>query len=188
MNFAEKITGEKITLEQTETTFKLAEELIALVDTSREDLLPWLTWALKNKTAEDEFAYLLNWCQKNKDDDVGCAYAIRENTSGRLVGTIDFFRADQKEKSGEIGYWLGSEFVGKGYMHEAVMLLEKEIFNQGFNRIVIRNDIRNMRSANVAKRAGYHLDGVLRQNHWSEYENCFTSSNIWSKLREEFEK
>ena len=188
MNFAEKIIGEKILLEQTKPTFKLAKELIALVNTSRESLLPWLTWALKNKTAEDEFDYLLNWCQKNKDDGVGCAYAIREKSSKRLVGTIDFFSIVQKDKCGEIGYWLGAEFVGKGYMHEAVMLLEKEIFNQGYNRIVIRNDTRNIRSTNVAKRAGYHLDGVLRQNHWSEYENCYTSSNVWSKLREEYEK
>ncbi len=188
MDFAEKIIGEKITLERAKPTFSLANELFAIVETSRESLLPWLPWALNNKTPEDEFDYLLNWCEKNWKEGVGYAYVIRENGTQHATGTIDFFDIDLKNKSGEIGYWLGVEFVGRGYMLEAVSLLEKEIFKQGINRIVIGNDTRNIRSANVAKRAGYHLDGVLRQNRWSEYDNCFVSSNVWSKIKEDFEK
>ena len=131
---------------------------------------------------------MLNWCDKNWKEGKGYAYIIRENISGRLVGSVDFFDIDAKNKCGGIGYWLGSEFVGNGYMHEAVLLLEKEIFAQGFNRIFIGNDTRNIRSANVAKRAGYHLDGVLRQDRWSEIESCFVDTNVWSKIRADFEK
>ena len=188
MDFPEKIIGQKVTLERAKPTFALATELYAVVETSRESLLPWLPWAQKNHAAEDEFDYLLNWCEKNRKDNVGCAYIIRENVSGRLVGTVDFFSADEQNKSGEIGYWLGSAFVGNGYMDNAVALLEKEIFNQGFNRIVIGNDTRNIRSANVAKRAGYHLEGVLRQNRWSEIESCFVSTNIWAKIKDDLKK
>lgn len=183
MNFPEKIEGQKITLERAKATFELANELFALVENSRENLLPWLPWALKNKTPEDEFDYLLNWCQKNWKEEKGYAYVIRENTSGHLVGSIDFFKTDNMHKNGEIGYWLDIEYIGKGYMSEAVKLLETEVFNQGFNRIVISNDTRNLRSANVAERAGYHLDGILRQASWSESENCFVDTNVWSKIK-----
>lgn len=188
MNFPEKIKGERITLERAKPTFELATELFELADASRESLLPWLPWALTTKTPEDEFDYLLNWCQKHWETGAGYAYVIRENNAHKAIGVIDFVTIEEVNRRGEIGYWLGSEFVGHGYMLEAVKLLEAEIFAQGFNSIKIGNDTRNTRSANVAKRAGYHLDGVLRQNRWSKSENCFVSSNVWSKLKEEFEK
>jgi RimJ/RimL family protein N-acetyltransferase len=71
-------------------------------------------------------------------------------------------------------------------MSEALAALEKEVFGQGINRIYIGNDTRNIRSVNVAKRAGYHLDGVLRQNRWDDYSQSFVDSNVWSKLKEEY--
>ena len=188
MSFPEKIAGQKIVLERAVATFDLARELFALAESSRESLLPWLPWALKNKTPEDEFDYLLNWCEKHWNSGEGYAYVIREKVANRAAGVIDFVNVHTNDKSGEIGYWLGTEFVGNGYMHEAIKLLEQEIFAQGFNRIVIGNDTRNIRSANVAKRAGYHLDGVLRKNRWSEIESCFTSANVWSKIRDDLKK
>ena len=90
---------------------------------------------------------------------------------------------NQKHKSGEIGFWLSKNARGKGYMTEAVKALEAEAFKQGLNRIVIRNDIENLPSVNVAKNAGYHLDGVMRQERFSEAKNRFRDSNIWSKLK-----
>ncbi len=188
MSFPEKIDGERIVLERAVPTFALATELLELVDESRDDLLPWLSWAEKNTAPEDEYGYLLNWCDKHWQDDEGYAYVIRKKADGKLLGTVDFMKIDREWKCGEIGYWLRSSEVGNGYMHEAVALLEKEVFKQDFNRIVITNDTRNIRSANVAKRAGYHLDGVLRQDKISEVEKIFVSTNIWSKLKEEYKR
>lgn len=188
MDFPQKKEGQKIIIERAQATFKLAEELFDLVEKTRESLLPWLPWAHKNKTPEDEFDYLWNWCRKNWEEEKGYAYIIREKVSDRVVGSIDFFGIDNENKSGEIGYWLGEEFVGKGYMHEAIALLEAEIFKQGFNRIVINNDERNLRSINVAKRSGYQFDGLLRQALWSAQDNCFCNVNVWSKLKDDLPK
>lgn len=185
MTLAEKICGERIVLKRAKPTFKLSRELYRKVKISVDSLLPWLTWALSTKSAEDEYAYLLNWCEKHWVEDKGCAYVIRHKETDEVLGMIDFFSTNQKDKSGEIGYWLSVDAVGHGYMSEAVKLLESEVFAKGYHRIVIKNDTRNQRSVNVTKNCGYHLDGVLRHNHWSEYEKRYTDSNIWSKLSDE---
>ena len=68
-------------------------------------------------------------------------------------------------------------------MQEAVRCLEKTAFEKGLNRIVIRNDTTNMRSVNVAKNCGYHLDGVLRQDKWNDVTQQFRDTNVFSKLK-----
>ena len=68
-------------------------------------------------------------------------------------------------------------------MQEAVKSLEKTAFEAGLNRIIIRNDTNNTRSVNVAKSCGYHLDGVMRQDKWSDIFQKFVDSNVFSKLK-----
>lgn len=186
MNFSEEIRGKNIVLQRALPTFALAEELLQAIDESRNELLPWLSWADTNRKPEDEFAYLLNWCDKHWQDSSGFAYIIRKISDGKLLGMIDLMHVRTDWKCGEIGYWLRSSEVGHGYMHEAVALLEKEVFTHDINRITIVNDVRNKRSMNVAERAGYHLDGVMRQDRLSYYEHILTTNNIWSKLKEEY--
>ena len=94
----------------------------------------------------------------------------------------------KQDKSGEIGYWLSNDAVGHGYMQEAIKALQAEAFKLGFNRIVIGNDTTNARSVGVAKRAGYHLDGVMRQDCWDDFHNRFRDTNVWSLLKSEWEE
>ena len=72
-------------------------------------------------------------------------------------------------------------------MQEAVHALEAEGFRAGINRIVIGNDTQNPRSAHVAERCGYVLEGVMREDAWDEYHKRFRNSNVWSKLKSEWE-
>ena len=110
------------------------------------------------------------------------AYLIYSKEEDLFLGVIDLIHVDVKNKSAEIGFWLDKDACGKGYMREAVKALEKEAFAQGFHRIVIGNDPKNIKSINVAKNSGYHLDGVLRQNRFDEETGEFYDSNIFSKL------
>ena len=98
------------------------------------------------------------------------------------------FHVSDENKSGEIGYWLADDAVGHGYMQEAIRALESEAFKAGLNRIVIGNDTQNVRSAHVAKRCGYVLEGIMRQDAWDGYHKRFRDCNIWSKLKSEWEQ
>jgi len=162
---------------------KLAKEIHAATMETLELLKPWLSWARDDYLVEDVIKYLRKWCIANWKEKKGFAYFIRDKKTGQFCGSIDIVRVDNKAKLGEIGYWLAKSAQGKGYMTKAVLLLEKVAFDNGFNRLEIRNAKQNPKSANVAKRAGYHLDGVLRQDRWNPYYQIITDTNVWSKLK-----
>jgi len=62
-----------------------------------------------------------------------------------------------------IGYWVRVSEEGHGYVTEAVRLIASYAFEVlGARRIEIRCDVRNMRSARVARRCGFELEGRLR--------------------------
>jgi len=62
----------------------------------------------------------------------------------------------------EIGYWLRTSETGKGYMHEAIALLEQYAFTVlGANRIAITAASTNHKSCLVATASGYQLEATL---------------------------
>ncbi|MBQ3696027.1 MAG: GNAT family N-acetyltransferase [Alphaproteobacteria bacterium] len=189
LNMPEKIESERIVLLRPHpATFELAKEIFAKVELSRNTLRDWLPWVDGTKTAEDEFSgWLINWCKKHWEEGKGFAYVIRGKENNELLGAIDLMEYDETNKSALIGYWLSDDAVGHGYMTEAVRAVESQGFKLGLNRIIITNDVENIRSANVPKRCGYHLDGVMRQDRWDDRWQSFRDSNVWSKLKSEWE-
>lgn len=65
-----------------------------------------------------EYTYAITL--KNDDKAIGCI--------GLMIGTASNFNLSQDE--GEIGYWIGEPFWGKGYMPEAVKELMKFAFEK----------------------------------------------------------
>lgn len=186
MNFPQKIETERLLLEWPQNpTFDLAKDMYAVVEKSRDHLAPFLKWARTMNSAEEEFVYLKNYVEARFIEKTGFCYLIYLKDTHQFIGAIDLVKVDEKKKSTEIGFWLSQNATGQGYMVEAVKALETEAFAQGFNRIVIRNDTRNIKSANVAKNAGYHLDGVMRQDRFDEEEGLFCDTNVFSKLQSE---
>ena len=90
---------------------------------------------------------------------------IRLRESDELIGSAGLVRGDRTVPKFEIGYWLRTRFVGHGYAAEAVVALEQ--FARRYlhvRRLEIRTDARNVSSTAVAKRAGFKLEAVLRQD------------------------
>lgn len=185
----QKIKSDRIVLVRPyPPTFKLAKEIFEKVELSRETLLEWLPWVPGTKTPEDEYTHwLVNWAQKHWNEGHGFAYLIRDKKTKAVLGAIDLMQVDEVNKSAEIGYWLSDDAVGHGYMAEAVNILEATAFKKGLNRIVIRTDTQNQRSDNIPKRGGYRLDGVMRQDYWDKRWQSFRDTNVWSKLKSEWE-
>ena len=190
MKLPEQIEAKRIMLKGlNKPSFQLAQNLYDVADQSREQLRVWLPWPDKTHSAEDEYThYLVEWCQAHWEAEVGFAYAITKKDSEQILGCVDICHISWTDKSGEIGYWLANTAVGHGYMQEAVHALESEAFKAGINRIIIKNDTRNLRSAHVSERCGYALEGVMRQDAWDEYHGRLRDTNIWAKLRSDWEK
>ena len=190
MQLPEQIDSERITLKHPiKLTFKLAENLYAIVNKSRNTLREWFSWVDKTNSAEDEFTgYLMGVYQKHWDEGSGFSYLIYQKTTDRVLGVVDLCHVKEKHHVAEIAYWPSDDATGHGYMQEAVHALESEAFKHGINRIIIKNDTQNVRSVHVAKRCGYILDGVMRQVAWDEVHQRFRDKNVWSKLKSEWEK
>ena len=190
MQLPEQINSERIILKHPmKPTFKLAEELYKIVNESRATLREWLPWVDKTNSVEDEFThYLVELNQKHWEEGRGFSYLIYQKETNQILGIVDLCHVEEKHQSAEIGYWLSDAATGHGYMQEAVHALEKTAFELGLNRIIIRNDTLNLRSAHVAERCGYVLEGVMRQDFWDDFHQRLRDTNIWSKLKSDWEK
>ena len=80
-----------------------------------------------------------------------------------LVGMIDLHEIDHELKCAKLGYWLSAKCSGQGIMGQSVHALLQHLFmNMGFNKAEIHYHVENTRSANVAAKAGFSIEGLIR--------------------------
>jgi ribosomal-protein-serine acetyltransferase len=153
---------------------------------SHESLKPWMPWATTIQEVEET---------EERVRQGAVRWILREDlwmllfrkSDGLYVGGSGLHRIDWSVPAFEIGYWVRSSLEGKGYISEAVT----GITNFGFGilsgeRIEIRCDTRNDRSANVAKRAGYTLESTLRHDSWAT-DGTLRDTHIFGMIRSEWE-
>jgi RimJ/RimL family protein N-acetyltransferase len=141
-----------------------AEALFEAVQESREHLRPWMPWADGHQTIEDSREYVnrsaARWVLR-EDLSVG----VWEARGRRYLGGSGMHRINWRLRRFEIGYWLRASAEGQGYVTETVHLLTNLAFDRlDANRVEIRCDARNMRSAAVAERLGFLREARLRNN------------------------
>jgi ribosomal-protein-serine acetyltransferase len=177
---AERLAGVSVILKTHELA--LAGPMFSRVDTDRERLGLYLPWVTLVKTVADEENYIrstfLHW-----QDGRAFEYGIFLKDSLEYLGNIGVHTISWDDERCELGYWLSGAAEGKGYMVEAVGLLEAELFRLGFHRIEIRCNSRNARSAAVPKRCGYVLEGVLREDMMEQ--GARRDTMVWAKLARE---
>ncbi|MGH8430001.1 MAG: GNAT family N-acetyltransferase [Solimonas sp.] len=89
-------------------------------------------------------------------------FYIFEKRTGAFIGNCWLAGLDWTIPRGEIAYWCDINQVGHGYITEAVRAVTEFAWSLGLVRIELRCDARNLRSQAVAERAGYVLEGILR--------------------------
>jgi RimJ/RimL family protein N-acetyltransferase len=139
------------------------DELWEAIQESKDELRPWLPFA--DQSPDDLRSWLTRAVAHTLTRET-IACAIRDRETGRFVGNLGLMLHDWEAGRFEIGYWLRNSAVGKGYMTEAVRLITDFAFDHLWaNRIEIRCDARNDRSASVPRRLGFTQEAHLR---WSE--------------------
>jgi RimJ/RimL family protein N-acetyltransferase len=134
-----------------------------LAKASAAALYDWMPWAHPEPLRDSMQHYFASveakWATREMLD-----FQWFDKTSGALIGKGGFHHIDWAIPKFEIGYWLGSAYVGQGYCTEAVMGLvtfaEAEL---AASRIEIRSQPNNAASRAVAERAGFTLEGIHRQ-------------------------
>jgi RimJ/RimL family protein N-acetyltransferase len=129
--------------------------------------------------------FLAGWLGRYEQgwDDGSCAgFAVRSADDGRVLGFGAFVRLELDHRQGEVGYAVSPAARGRGVASRTVALLTRWGFDVlELERIELRIDPANGASVRVAERAGYRLDGVLRNLHFKE--GLRTDAGVWSRLR-----
>lgn len=159
--FPEVIQGKRLILKK--HNLEEARPMFELVNEERGRLREFLPWVDQVLTFEDEVRFIEKslkwWSELNAFD-----YSIYLKDSGAYAGNVGLHTIDWHNERIELGYFLWQPFEGNGYVGESIALLEELAFRYGFYRIEIRCDPKNIRSQDVARRAGYTEEGILRSN------------------------
>ena len=136
----------------------------AAIRESIHELRPWMPWAQTMPDVEDTETHLRGAVIRFfKREDLPLGLWLRGD--GQYVGGSGLHRIDWTVPCMEIGYWCRTSLAGEGYITEAVNGITRFAFEHlHAQRIEIRCDARNTRSAAVAARAGYVLEARLH-NH-----------------------
>jgi ribosomal-protein-serine acetyltransferase len=139
-----------------------AEALQEAVAESREHIRPWLPFADEHQTVEESLIFIrrvmAKWLLR---EDLGVG--LFDAGSGQYVGGSGLHPRDWQVPAFEIGYWVRRTSEGRGYVTEAVRLLTDYAFTGlAAQRIMIRCDARNTRSAAIPRRLGFVEEALLR--------------------------
>lgn len=161
-----------------------AEALFAAVVASRDYLLPWLPWAIGYDSVDDAREFInrarARWLLRED-----FTVSVWELEGGRLLGGSRLHTRNSEAGEYAIGYWLQREAAGHGYMAETVRLLTDYAFDTlGAERIFIRCDARNRRSAAVAERVGFRFEGRLRRDGMA-YDGTVRDTLIYALTRDD---
>lgn len=137
------------------------------IEESRAELDRWIGWAGQVRSLDDARENVMRsrakWLLRERLD-----WGVFERETGRLLGPIDLHRIDWGARAFEMGYWLRSTALGRGYMREAARVVTRLAFETlHANRVELRIDTRNGRSRALAEGLGYVLEGTLRRNRLS---------------------
>lgn len=154
------IDGERIRLRPPQAGDGAA--IFEAVQESKAQLYPWLPWGDQHPTPEDSEAFarrsFANW---HRREDLGVV--ITDKVTGRYLGGSGLHRINWNVPSCEIGYWIRSSEVGKGYVTETVRLLTDFAFDAiGAERVFIRCAVGNVRSRAIPERIGFISEGIYR--------------------------
>ncbi len=109
----------------------------------------------------------LSWIEhheKNFELERMYEFAITDKQSGRLYGAIALSNHPQY-KNGEMAYWIGEQYWGKGYGTEAAKAMIEFAFSEkNYHRVYARYFKSNPASGKIMEKCGMDYEGTLKDH------------------------
>ncbi len=133
---------------------------------------------------KENFEQWLPICDEGIEKGTSYRFAIREKEAGKLIGLIGL-HIDKTHHKAELGYWLGKDFWGKGYLTETVKAVLKFGFEElNLNKIYATHFLYNPASEKVMKKAGMQFESLQKQEYF--HDGRFLDVNRYSILKDDF--
>ena len=114
------------------------------------------------------------------------AIAVKRRGQWHLAGALSL-SVNRYSRSGEIGYWIGQDYEGRGLVTRAAAALLDQAFGPlGLDRVSLHTDPVNERSRAVARRLGFVQEGVIRQG--TAFADERRDEVVYGLLAEEWHK
>ncbi len=175
-----RLVDEELSLEL--LTLESVDELFLLTDSSRDFLTPWLPWVSTTRSTADTRSFIVSALSQFARQD-GFQTGLRVH--GRLAGVVGLHGIDWSNRRTSIGYWLGSEFEGRGLMTRAVRaVIDMAFSDYQLNRVEIRAALENHTSCAISERLGFRQEGIIRDAEW--LHDHFVDHAVYGLLRREW--
>ena len=131
------------------------------IDSSLDELRTWMPWAHDEPKPLEEKVELMRRFRGTFDLDQEFVYGIFSADESEVVGGTGL-HGRVGEDALEIGYWVRTSHAGNGYATESSAALTRVAFEVcGVDRMEIRVDPANERSAAIPAKLGYEPEAVL---------------------------
>ncbi len=138
------------------------QQLFDAINNSRQHLGPWLGWVARTTRAEHSFEFIQQAQQKVHAQEALSLGIFHEDV---IIGGVGMHDWAHDTRRAQIGYWLCKDYEGQGIVTRALEAFIGYLFGQiGLNKIEIHYVTANKRSAKVAERLGFRLEGIIRQS------------------------
>ncbi|SEG93338.1 Protein N-acetyltransferase, RimJ/RimL family [Nonomuraea solani] len=120
------------------------------------------------------------------DDDKHVPFAVVPKEGGRAVGWTTYADVPGFDESIEIGWtWYGRAHWRTAVNTNCKLLLVGHAFTVGYNRVLLKTDVLNLRSQNAIKRIGGVHEGTLRR-HRKRPDGTWRDTVYFGILEEEW--
>ena len=159
-----------------------AAAMFEAIQSSRDHLDRWLRWSNTIQSEADALATIALYVARRA---AGTGFHSGIWVAGRLAGGVVCRDLDRQHRCAEIGYWLGTAFIGRGLATRASSLaIDYLIGSRGMHRVEMQCGVHNVRSRAVPERLGFRLEGIRRESYW--ITTHFEDSAVYGLLEGEW--
>jgi ribosomal-protein-serine acetyltransferase len=139
-----------------------AYALFNTIGKNRQHLRSWISW-IDQVQNEYNALSLIRAGAYQVQAQQGLALGLFKDKA--IIGAIEMQGWQQDLKKANIGYWLIKKEQGKGIMFQAASVFLTYLFEHtGLNKVELAHLPENTRSAALATRLGFKVEGVLRDS------------------------
>ncbi len=141
----------------------------------------YIPYPLTGDKAKKVAEKIIEGARKKKRDHYELAILLKKGK--KLIGMVNIYSLNYKDKKAKIGYWIGKHYRRKGYAFEASKsMIEFAFSNLNLNKITGNTLAENKASNNLLKKLGFKKMGIAKKDRF--VDGKFMDCNIWEKISE----